>query len=62
MKTSKRKKTKSVKKTRGVQKHLLEDLYRHVFLANPSVPDREKLTMYKSVPTVTTYGLFEKPH
>jgi hypothetical protein len=59
--TSKRTKAKGTKKRREARKDKLEDLYRLLFLASPNVTDREKLTMYKSVPTVTTYGLFEKP-
>lgn len=58
---SKRGRSKSTKNPRESQK-TLEDAYRRVFVApNPSVPTRERLSKYKSVPSVTTYGLFERP-
>jgi hypothetical protein len=62
MKTgSKRSKAKSAKKLRGEQK-ILEDTHRRIFVGpSPNAPVRERLSMYKSVPSVTTYGLCEKP-
>jgi len=49
------------RKTRKVQKRL-EDAHRQMFRGpDPSAPAKERLSMYKSVPSVTTYGLCEKP-
>jgi hypothetical protein len=62
MKTiSKRGRSKSIKKSRET-KRSLENAYRRVFVGpNPTAPAKERLSMYKSVPSVTTYGLCEKP-
>lgn len=40
----------------------LEDMYKKVFVGpiHP-IPAKERLSMYKSVPTVTTYGAYDKP-
>jgi hypothetical protein len=59
--TSKQHKPKTAKKQRDTQTPL-EDAYRRTFIGPaPNVPVRERLSMYKSVPSITTYGLFEKP-
>jgi hypothetical protein len=49
------------KKPRATRK-TFEDAHRRVFVGpSPNTPARERLSMYKSVPSVTTYGLCEKP-
>jgi len=56
----KRNKTKPIKKPR--ETYVLEDAHRRMFVGpGPNAPARERLSMYKSVPSVTTYGLCEKP-
>jgi len=50
----------AIRKTQKAKK-TLEESYRQVFLSNQPSPARERLSMYKSVPSVTTYGLCEKP-
>lgn len=49
-------------KTPASQTDSLEESYKRVFVAPFSSysPARGRLTMYKSVPTVTTYGAYEK--
>lgn len=40
----------------------LEDAYRKVFSSPmPAGPLRDRLSVYKSVPSVTTYGSYERP-
>jgi hypothetical protein len=57
----KRSKARSARKPRETQK-TLEETYRRIFVGpSPNAPARERLSMYKSVPSVTTYGLCEKP-
>jgi len=60
MKAIKMQKAKRQKRRR--RQVSLEQIYRTMFTA-PMVqpPARERLTMYKSVPSVTTYGVYEKP-
>ena len=59
MKSNKKLKPRSRKKS--AQKSL-EHHYQTVFAAPISpLPLRERLSMYKSVPSVTTYGAYEKP-
>jgi len=59
--TVKQRKGTHAKKSRKTPKSL-EDAYRQVFMGPPpSAPARERPSMYKSVPSVTTYGLCEKP-
>jgi hypothetical protein len=59
--TPKRNKPKTAKKTRTRQIPL-EDAHREIFVGPvPNSTPRVKLSMYKSVPSVTTYGLVEKP-
>lgn len=57
----KRHKSRPTKRTREIYKNM-EDAHRKLFVGpNPNAPARERLSMYKSVPSVTTYGLCEKP-
>lgn len=50
-------------KTPASQGPSLEESYKRVFIAPGTnlLPTRGRLTMYKSVPTVTTYGAYERP-
>jgi hypothetical protein len=57
----KRSSTKHRKKRRGGQKSL-EDEYRKVFaVPAPQSPARDRLSIYKSVPSITTYGVYDRP-
>ena len=60
---SNRSKVVSASKKRRVSQKTLEKAYRNVFVVpSPGItPTRERLSMYKSVPSVTTYGLCERP-
>jgi hypothetical protein len=59
--TMKQRRQRRAKRSRRARK-TLEDAYRQVFIGPPlNAPARERLSMYKSVPSVTTYGLCEKP-
>jgi len=61
MKATRKRKVTSARKIRKTQK-TLENAYRQIFVGpNPAAPVKERLSMYKSVPSVTTYGLCEKP-
>ncbi len=61
VKQRKERKERHAKRPRKTRK-TLEDAYRQVFFGPPpNTPMRERLSMYKSVPSVTTYGLCEKP-
>jgi hypothetical protein len=59
--TAKQRKVTHAKRSRKTRK-TLEDAYRQMFVGpTPNAPAKERLSMYKSVPSVTTYGLCEKP-
>ena len=60
MKTTKRVQPKTVK-VRQIQR-TLEESHKQVFVTTPmTTPPKERLSMYKSVPSMTTYGLCEEP-
>ena len=62
MKPKTKKHTISVRKERRDKKLSLEDTYRQTFtVPMPIGPVRDRLSVYKSVPSITTYGLYEKP-
>lgn len=49
-------------KQRSDKKPALEDVYRQVFSVPLSIGRvRDRLSIYKPVPSITTYGLYEKP-
>ena len=62
MKTiSKQAKAKSKKKRRKTHQNL-EDAYRTIFVSPaPTLPLRDRLSLYKAVPSITTYGAYERP-
>lgn len=58
MKTNARRHSpKQQRKQKAPDKKMLEEIYRKVFTTPAPQPSREKLTMYKPVPSTTTYGL-----
>ncbi len=50
-------------KSRKTGQKSLEDLYRTLFAVpiHSRFPVRGRLTVYRTVPSVTTYGVYEKP-
>jgi hypothetical protein len=48
---------KQQRKQKAPGKKMLEETYRKMFTAPAPQPTRERLTMYKPVPSTTTYGL-----
>ena len=57
-----RKKQSKAQKKRKNRARSLEEIYRQYFaIPTHASPLRDRLTMFQTVPSVTTYGVYEKP-
>jgi hypothetical protein len=62
MKSKSNKRTPAAKKAPRSRNRSLEETYRKIFtVAPPAGPIKNILSIYKSVPSITTYGLYERP-